>query len=194
MAHGRFQPPGSDSLLGGFGNDTLKAGSGSNLLDGGDGNDSLVGGANTDRLFGGPGDDRLSGGAGNNLLVGGTGNDLLTGGSGRDVILGGSGQDKLTGGAGEDLLLAGSTSFDADPTALDNIFTEWTSVSTYADRISHLTGTAGGLNGATQINATTIQDDGIRDTLTGGTMLDWYIHSATDLLVGALASETKTLV
>ncbi len=185
---------GNDSLYGGLGNDTLKAGNGTNLLDGGEGNDSLVGGGNTDRLFGGPGDDRISGGAGNNLLVGGTGNDLLTGGAGRDVMLGGAGQDKLTGGAGEDLLLAGSTSFDNDPTSFDNIFAEWTSASTYADRISHLTGTAGGLNGATQINATTVQVDGIRDTLTGGTNLDWYIHSTGDLLVGALATETKTVV
>ncbi len=185
---------GNDSLLGGLGNDTLKAGSGTNLLDGGDGNDSLVGGANTDRLYGGPGDDRLSGGAGNNLLVGGSGNDLLTGGTGRDVILGGAGQDRLTGGAGEDLLLAGSTSFDNDPTSLDNIFAEWTSASTYAERISHLTGTAGGLNGTTQISATTVQNDGVRDTLTGGTSLDWYVHSTTDLLVGALASETKTVI
>jgi len=145
---------------------------------GGSGNDALTGGSGDDRLFGEAGDDRLTGGKGNNLLVGGTGNDKLTGGMDRDVLIGGAGSDKLNGGLGEDLLIGGSTGFDTDLTGLTNLFNDWNSVATYAERIDTIT-PGGVLNGTTQLSALTIQDSE-KDMLTGAGGLDWFVVSATD--------------
>jgi uncharacterized delta-60 repeat protein len=152
------------------------------LIDGGPGNDTLTGGAGDDTILGGAGDDRLTGRAGRNVLIGGEGNDVLTGGGGRDVLLGGAGADKLVGGKGEDLLLGGVTDFETDPTGLNLIVAEWNSGSDYADRVAHLTGTPGGLNGTAFLSAATVHDDGVKDVLTGGKDLDWFVVSALDTL------------
>lgn len=114
------------------------------------------------------------------VLSGGDGNDVLTGGGGRDVLLGGAGADKLVGGSGEDLLLGGATDFEFDPTGLNLIVSEWNSASIYADRVLHLTGTPGGLNGTAILSNTTVHDDGAKDVLAGGKDLDWFVASATD--------------
>jgi uncharacterized delta-60 repeat protein len=161
-------------------------------LFGGPGNDVLTGGAGDDRLFGEEGDDSLNGGKGNNLLVGADGNDKLTGGTGRDVLFGGAGLDKLSGGAGDDLLIGGPTDFDTDLANLANIVAEWNSGATYAKRILHLTGTAGGVNLSTFLSATTVHDDGVKDVLTGAAGTDWFVIGALDLTPGALKTETKT--
>jgi len=147
------------------------------------GNDVLAGGGGDDRLFGGDGNDQLAGGPGNDLLVGGNGNDSLTDAAGANVLIGGSGADRLTGGKGEDLLVAGPTAFDADPARLANILAEWTSGSLYADRIAHLTGTAGGLNNGTFLTpGVTVSDDGVKDVLTGRNGTDWFVAAVTDKL------------
>jgi Ca2+-binding RTX toxin-like protein len=163
------------------------------LIDGGPGNDTLIGGAGNDTLLGESGNDRLVGGSGNNLLVGGDGNDVLTGGGGLDVLIGGAGADKLTGGAGDDLLIGGPTDFDADLSGLANIVSEWTSGASYADRIAHLTGTPGGANGATFLSSATVQDDGVKDVLTGGKGTDWFVVSAGDK-TDAVSGETTTVI
>jgi Ca2+-binding RTX toxin-like protein len=150
-------------------------------LYGGPGNDALTGGAGTDRLVGDAGDDRLAGGGGNDLLVGGDGKDALAGAAGLDVLIGGAGADRLTGGAGEDLLLAGPTTFDGDLNKLDDIIREWTSGSSYADRVAHLTGTAGGQNGMTVLSDATVDDDVVKDVLAGGAGSDWFVVSVGDL-------------
>jgi hypothetical protein len=145
------------------------------------GNDGLTGGGGDDRLFGGDGNDRLTGGNGNDVLVGGDGNDALAGSAGTDVLIGGAGADKLTGGAGDDLQIGGPTAFDLDPTGLANILAEWTSSSAYSDRIAHLTGTAGGLNNGTYLTpGVTATDDGVKDVLTGGPGVDWFIGTPAD--------------
>jgi Ca2+-binding RTX toxin-like protein len=152
------------------------------LIDGGAGNDVLVGGAGDDTIFGGTGDDKLTGRNGRNVLVGGEGKDVLTGGNGRDVLLGGAGADKLIGGKGEDLLLGGVTDFETDLTGLGLIVTEWNSAFLYAERVAHLMGGAGGANGTAFLSAATVHNDGIKDVLTGGKDLDWFVVSALDTL------------
>jgi len=158
---------------GAFGADTVYGGNGDDLIvaDGGEGtaNDQFYGEGGTDTLIGGAGDDILSGGDGNDSLVGGTG---------RDLLIGGLGLDTLRGDAGEDLLIADKTSFDLNAAALLAIHIEWTSASSYADRVLHLTGTAGGLNGPHLITpGMTVYDDEAIDSLTGGLDMDWYIYS-----------------
>ena len=47
--------------------------------------------------------------------------------------------------------------------------------SSYADRVAHLRGAAGGLNGAIFLDfGVTVLDDGAADTLTGSQQLDWF--------------------
>ncbi len=146
------------------------------------GNDVLTGGAGDDRLFGNAGDDKLTGGLGNDLLVGGDGNDKLNDAGGTNVLLGGAGVDRLAGGKGDDLLIAGPTDFDNDLLALNDIVAEWTSSSTYEDRISHLTGTAGGNNGTTFLSNATVHDDGVKDVLIGAKGRDYFVVSNLDKL------------
>jgi fibronectin-binding autotransporter adhesin len=148
------------------------------------GNDVLTGGAGPDRLFGGGGNDALTGGLGNDLLVGGAGTDRLSGGLGANVLIGGAGADKLTGGTGDDLLIGGSTAFDADLTGLADLLAEWAApLVPYADRVAHLSGTAGGNNGSTFLTAgLTVSDEGARDALVGGKGTDWFVAGALDTL------------
>jgi hypothetical protein len=101
--------------------------------------------------------------------------------------------DSLVGGKGEDLLLGGVTDFETDLTGLASIVAEWNSGSIYADRVAHLTGTAGGLNGTAFLNAATVHNDGVKDVLTGGKDLDWFVVSALDLS-DAKTDETKTTI
>jgi fibronectin-binding autotransporter adhesin len=146
-------------------------------------------------LQGGDGNDILTGAAAEDLLVGGDGNDVLNGGLGRDVLLGGAGVDRLIGGDGDDLLVGGPTAFDADATGLANVFAEWTSTSSYDDRVKHLNGTlAGGLNGTTVLTATTVDNDGAKDTLIGGLARDWYVVSTPDVALGVTVDEVKTSI
>ena len=162
-------------------------GDGDDTLIGGGANDTLTGGDGDDFLFGGAGDDELDGGAGNDLLSGGEGNDTLIGGEGVDVLMGGLGADSLDGGAGDDLLVADETLFDNDLASAALIHAEWTSGSSYSDRIDHLNGTlAGGLNGAVLLTTGvggTVTSDGAADTLTGGTEDDWFIYDFVDDMV-----------
>jgi hypothetical protein len=131
-------------------------------------------------LFGEGGNDKLTGGGGSNLLVGGDGNDILSAKVGTNMLIGGAGADRLTGGTGDDLLIGGSTAFDTDPTGLAAVFAEWTSGTTYADRVAHLTGTPGGVNGGIVLDSNTLTDDGLKDRLTGGKGSDWFVAAATD--------------
>lgn len=135
-------------------------------------------------LFGEAGNDTLTGGGGNDLLVGGDGNDRLAGGAGTNVLIGGTGADRLTGGSGEDLLIGGSTAFDLDPTGLANIVAEWTSGASYLDRINQL---------STVLTPATVTDDHVRDMLTGGVGLDWFVASTLDLFRPASGEQALTL-
>lgn len=134
-------------------------------------------------LFGGDGNDTISssGSSANNILAGGAGDDILTGGKDRDLLIGGAGRDQLNGQAGDDLLIAGSTDFDSYATALNALMSEWSPIdANYTTRISHLNGTAtGGRNGSYLLNANTVHDDGVADTLYGQSGMDWFLTSGT---------------
>jgi hypothetical protein len=120
---------------------------------------------------------------------------LSTGGLGKNLLLGGLGLDTLKGEGGEDLLVADKTLFDLNAAALLAIHNEWTSLSSYTDRIAHLSGTLGGANGTTYlIPGTTAFDDEAIDNLTGGaTDLDWYIYNLLEDVLGDYeAGETET--
>jgi Ca2+-binding RTX toxin-like protein len=154
-------------------------------------------------IFGGAGDDRLKGGGGNNILVGGAGDDLLIGGKGRDLLIGGGGSDRLVAGAGEDILIGGSTAYDdpavaAHTDALCAIMQEWSRTDeTYQQRVDHLTGAPGGVNGPFFLNGAgagqTVFDDQAADKLTGSSGLDlFFAHlSGTnpDTLTGLQSGE-----
>ena len=122
------------------------------------------------------------------FLSGAAGKDSLTGGTGLDLLIGGIGTDTLKGDAGEDLLVADKTNFDLNAAALLAIHNEWTSAASYASRVAHLTGTAGGLNGTNYlIPGTTLFDDAEIDNLTGGaTDLDWFLYNLAAALLGGL--------
>src|SRR5207249_9161495 len=117
------------------------------LIDLGDGNDTAVGGGAGDVILGGAGNDSIVGGGGNDAISGPGGADTIDGSAGFDLAIGGAGEDKVAGSAGEDILIGGTTSYDADVSALVNIIAEWTSANTNAVRIDHLRN-GGGLNGA----------------------------------------------
>jgi hypothetical protein len=173
------------------------SGAGRVLAFGHAGNDTIqvVGGVTLPtHLYGGAGSDSLSGGGGTDVLVGGDGDDILVGGQGRDILIGGFGADRLVGNQDEDMLIAGTTAHEGNAVALDAILTEWTSASSYADRVSHLSTGVGGLNGAVRLNGTdsgalqTIFNDNDQDTLTGSQANDWFLANRD-----ALGGDTSVL-
>ena len=110
--------------------------------------------------------------------------DTLVGNNGRDLMIGGQDADSLDGGNDDDLEIGGATAYDANVAALDAILNEWASSSTYAIRINNLL-IGGGLSGGTcgRLGAgRTVFDDGVADTLTGGTGLDWFFQGIGDAI------------
>jgi hypothetical protein len=203
--------PGNDTITGGGGIDFITGGPGDDSVTGGANVDYVVEAGDVDMtltatsltglgvdklvgieravLTGGDSANVLNASAfkGSVVLVGGGGADSLTGGSRRDLLIGGLGQDSLAGGAGDDILIGGTTSLDADVAALDSVMREWTRTDTngtYAKRIGHLRdGTAGGRNGAERLNPSTVFDDAVANSLTGGLNADWFFRgTAPDLL------------
>jgi Ca2+-binding RTX toxin-like protein len=128
-------------------------------------------------LLGGGGNDTLdaAGSTAANVLVGGAGNDTLLGGSGNDLLIGGLGNDVLHGNGGDDVLIGGTTSYDANLTALCALQREWGRTdASYTTRVNHLKGGAGGLNGSFILTTATVFDDGVTDTLYGDAGSDWF--------------------
>jgi len=128
-----------------------------------------------ENVTGGSGNDVLVGNSFGNILIGGPGNDTIIGGAGRSLLIGGSGSDVIIGGSADDIIISGTTNFDANHAALTAILSEWKRTDkTYVQRIADLRN-GGGLNGANKLIAgTTVHDDGVADTLTGGAGLDWF--------------------
>jgi Ca2+-binding RTX toxin-like protein len=140
-------------------------------------------------LDGGAGNDRLKGAAGNDLLLGGAGNDSLNGHTGNDVLIGGLGADHILGGPGEDILIAGTTSFDANPAALQSLLAAWSGPGSYEQRTAAIqAGTTPLLVGG---NTATVFDDGAVDRLNGVSGLDWFFANVTggDVISGKHPSE-----
>jgi len=162
---------GNDTIGGDNGNDKLYGEAGNDLIMGADGNDFLYGSAGNDRLYGQAGNDQLFGDAGNDLVVGGDGNDKLFGSAGRDVLIGRTGKDTLYGESGEDLLISDSTANDEDDAALQALLAAWAANDTFANRVANI-GTFAGPDAIT--------DDGVADTLYGGSNQDWFIVGSND--------------
>ncbi|MBX9581928.1 MAG: M10 family metallopeptidase C-terminal domain-containing protein, partial [Gemmataceae bacterium] len=145
--------------------------------------------ANWENATGSLGNDTLVGNGAGNFLAGGGGNDTLRGGAGNDILVGGAGVDSLFGEAGEDLLIGGTTTHDALPPSLLLIQAEWTGPDPYLDRVNHLRGPVGGLNGSVFLTMATVRNDaGAADQLDGGADLDWYFERTNDVIVGGLAA------
>jgi Ca2+-binding RTX toxin-like protein len=137
------------------------------LVDLGAGNDALVVAGNVNKYL---------------IALGGAGDDVITDGPAGSILIGGDGTDTLLGGRGEDLLIAGATTFDSNDAALLSILNEWALGGTFQQRMAHLQGSAGGLNGTNFLNAATILGDGGDiDTLSGGGGTDWLILNAEDI-------------
>jgi Ca2+-binding RTX toxin-like protein len=137
----------------------------------------------------------IIGGLNSDLLIGNDAKNTIVGGHGRDVIIGGFGADLLSGGTGDDLIVGGGTTFDLLVSDLNNIRNEWTSADTYGNRVAHLLGLAGGLNGGTVLTpGLSIPDDSAIDKITGGEDTDWYVGATSDLVSDAIAGETRTTV
>jgi hypothetical protein len=125
-----------------------------------------------------------NGPGGYNILVGDGGN-VLTGGNGRRNLLiagnnmTGSTASTLIGGDDEDILIAGTTDYDSNLAALEDIMNVWTGgdplYQTFADRVNRLTNDA---SYAFSLNPQTVHSNGGGNTLTGkagGSMaLDLY--------------------
>jgi Ca2+-binding RTX toxin-like protein len=151
---------------------------------GGDGNDVLVGDAAANELSGGNGDDVLLGAGGDDVLSGGTGRDLLVGGSGRDTLSGNGLEDILVGAR---IIYLDEATGALDLTAFSAIMAEWTRTDLDTnERITHLEGTPGGLNGPYSLNAATVINDEEIDLLQGGGGADWFlIHLGDELVTGS---------
>jgi Ca2+-binding RTX toxin-like protein len=133
-------------------------------------------------VFGTPFTDTFTGNDADNVILGGAGNDVLQGGDGRDLLIGGLGTDLLQGQAGDDILIGSVTTFDSSQASLDSIMAEWSSADTYAQRVAHLTGTAGGANGSTYLikGTTVLNDANAKDTLQGGLGADLFFTFSGD--------------
>ena len=168
------------------------------LCDGDD--EATIAGNITTRVIldGGAGNDHLNGGAGTNLLLGGAGNDELLGGKGRDVLIGGLGKDRLVGNDGDDLLIGGTTAYDGNYAALNEMMAEWNSSRNYATRVANLSGTGSGsrANGSVFLKTSgmnqSVFDDLAADKLTGSAGTDWFFANLVHGGVLDIITDKKT--
>src|SRR5262249_59220815 len=117
---------------------------------------------------------------------------VLLGGAGRDILIGRGGADQLFGQAGDDILIGGSTAHDLAPARLEDLMMEWGRINLpgppqvkYDTRVNDLLGvTPGGLNGTTTLTLSQVTDDGVADSLDGGSELDWFFRLGADTLPG----------
>jgi hypothetical protein len=151
--------------------------------------------SNIQMVTGGSGGDTLTGQTSKStILIGLSGNDQLTAGSARDLLFGGAGADTLQAGAGDDLLISGLTSYDTNRVAILQIYSEWISSRTFAQRTANIWGNGTGTrsNGSTFLNnggedaiSDTVFADNDVDSLTGGVNQDWFfalVSEVADLL------------
>lgn len=137
-----------------------------------------------ENVIGGSLGDTLTGNGLANVLAGGAGDDMLNGGAGNDILIGGIGADALTGGSGENLLLGTGYTGENNVFALIALRSEWTSASSYLNRVAHLLGTAaGGANGNYKLTSATVKEDNMKDTLKGGAGKDWYLRNSLGMTV-----------
>jgi hypothetical protein len=121
------------------------------------------------------------GSQGNDILVGDASANDLRGGTGRNLIIGGAGPDRIIGGGGDNILVAGTTAYDTNLSALETIMAEWLRTDlTFRQRIDFIQ-SGGDPSEPYQLNASTVSDDGVADTLTGGAGQNWFFwHKGQD--------------
>jgi VCBS repeat-containing protein len=177
-----------ENVIGSAFADVIQGNAAANMIFGGTENDTLVGGAGNDLLCGQEGNDVLYGGSGNDVLDGGAGFDRLYGNQGRDILIGGLGNDALHGNGG-DLLIGGRTIYDANPSALLAIMTQWSSSRTFAERKANLTNgfTISGLGTIRLHRGTTVLDDQASDALFADYSNDWLFSSPGDVFMKSAA-------
>jgi Ca2+-binding RTX toxin-like protein len=120
------------------------------------------------------------------VVVGGLGNDRLTGSAGRDILIGGKGRDQISGGAQDDILIGGTTIHDGNLASLDALMAKWGGRGTYAARRNALSRTTGA---GPKLNAKTVFDDALADTLSGQGGSDWFFART----VGTIAVRDKVI-
>jgi Ca2+-binding RTX toxin-like protein len=142
--------------------------------------ENMIGGALNDTLIGNSLANRLNGNTGDDILSGGAGNDILIGDVGKNMLIGGDGADQLLTGSGEDVLLGARYWYEDDTVALGALLSEWISASSFDDRVAHLRGLLdGGTNNGFTFSQSTVREDSVRDTLSGGNGRDWYLRNST---------------
>jgi uncharacterized delta-60 repeat protein len=162
-------------IFGGDGNDDIAIEAEVTLpseIHAGSGDDVVKGGGGNDLIFGEAGDDKLKARHADDVLVGGDNDDTLAGGDGRDVLIGGLGADKIVGQDESDIIIAARTVYDSDPDSLIAIREVWSTNTPTAARLILKPLTNVGLR---LIVGSTVFDDTARDTLSGGTGMDWII-------------------
>jgi hypothetical protein len=144
----------------------------------------------------------VNSGTGNSILVGNGGSNNFKVKAGHNLVIGGGGSYTLTGGTGQDILIAGTTSYDSNLAALDAILAYWGRTDlTYAQEVNGL-GTVGvtyqdssGTHTAI-LNSSTVFDNGVVDTLSGGSGQDWFFAHQTginqDVVTGKRNGEVIT--
>ena len=134
-----------------------------------------------------------SGSAFENVMVGHAGNDNLTGLAGRDMLIGGVGADAVNGGADDDILVAGTTTYDALFSQLNELRTVWIGSDSYSSRITAIT-TGAGVSSARLKPGVTIIDDTASDRMNGGIASDWFLRALDDVLTSFVIGETDDLL
>jgi Ca2+-binding RTX toxin-like protein len=127
--------------------------------------------------------ENVNGSAGDDIIVGNNGANVLNGSAGRDILVGGLGADTINGGDGDDILIGGYTTYDAltNPAALEAIKAEWVSADNYVQRRKKILGVQpGGANGSYKLTSSTVVNDNVSDSMTGGGGTDWFWGNGLD--------------
>jgi hypothetical protein len=128
----------------------------------------------------------IVGSQGNDLLVGDANPNVLIGGTGRNVFIGGAGTDQLTGGGGFNLLIGGTTGYDTNLTALQDLKQYWDNPSaTTLDQLVYPLQIQNGVTVSGQhliLNQTTVQNNNALDSLIGGGGPNWFIADSDDII------------
>jgi hypothetical protein len=149
----------------------------------------VTGGWGGDRIWGDDGWNILEGGpGGNDVLVGRGGVDeLYASNTGRCVLIGGTGADYLYGGSADDILLNGTTAYENDPAALNDLMATWSRTDlSFQQRVQALDWQylrepqVIYIGGTTYSMPGVVFSDGSRDTLVGGGGENYFGREAVD--------------
>jgi Ca2+-binding RTX toxin-like protein len=145
--------------------------------------------------------------AANDILVGDANPNYLKGGTGRNLIIGGDGADTLVGGGGDNILIGGHTFWDTTPDALQRILHEFLQTydtdptTDFTIRVNNirmgkgtLAGTGIHLQGSRGKLTQTVFDDGVKNTLTGGGGLNWFLLDRLDVYFSTNANDRHNFV